>query len=107
MAVQARSNQLVLGLTAPPVPRLRGGVGDKVFLLQGLNGPNVAQERSALLGNRAASGQEPCEGRVPDHLEQGGFQEGLDGFGAAAQSAAAAELAMQRSVLTGPDLAWR
>jgi hypothetical protein len=104
LAVEACSDQPVLGLTTPPVPRLRGRVGDKGFLLQGLNGADPIQERSALLRNRAAPGQEPCECRVSDHLEQGGFQEGFDGFGAAGEPAAAAKLAVSAQRLDRPGL---
>lgn len=104
LAVEAGGDHLVLGLGAPPGPRLRGGVGDKVLLLEGLNDPDLVQKRSALLGYGAAPGQEPRECRVPDHLEQGGFQEGFDGFGAAGEPAAATKLAVAAQRLDRPSL---
>jgi hypothetical protein len=73
LAIQASSDQLVLGLAAPPLARLRRGIGHKVLLLQRLDRPNLLQERAALVRHGGASGKEPhplgCHRpRIPDRV---------------------------------------
>jgi hypothetical protein len=79
---QARGDQLIFSFGAPPGARLGRGIGHKVLPLQGFNGPDLVEEVSAFVGNGAAAVPELCERWAPDHLEDGRFQEGLDGFGA-------------------------
>jgi hypothetical protein len=56
LTVEACSDQLVLCFGASAGSGLWSRVGDEVFLLEGFNCSDLVEERSAFLGNCAASG---------------------------------------------------
>jgi hypothetical protein len=104
LAVEARSNQLVLGLAAPPEAGLWSRVGHQVLLLEGLNRADLLQERPVFMGDCTAPSQELGERRAPHHLKHGRFQEGLDGLGTPSEPPATTKPAVAAQRLDRPSL---